>query len=77
MSQGTDPSNHFYGPESGAGVLIDNALRFAAAGNDTQSGTHETGFYMAMAYYYEQSITPENGYVELVSFSPSLKTCTE
>ncbi|KAI9856610.1 MAG: hypothetical protein M1813_008870 [Trichoglossum hirsutum] len=48
---GTDPSNHF-GGEPGAGVLIDNAIKFAASGK-TNSGATATGFYMALAHYYD------------------------
>jgi hypothetical protein len=42
------------GPE----VLIDNALKFCAAGA-TPDGTPQTGFYMAMSYYYEAAFTEE------------------
>jgi cysteine-rich repeat protein len=48
---GTDPSNHFSG-EPGAGVLIDNAIKFAASGK-TSSGASSTGLYFALAHYYE------------------------
>ncbi|KAH0544766.1 hypothetical protein FGG08_001133 [Glutinoglossum americanum] len=48
---GTDPSNHF-GSEPGAGVLIDNAIKFAASGK-TPTGATSTGFYMALAHYYD------------------------
>jgi hypothetical protein len=48
---GTDPSNHF-SAQPGAGVLIDNAIKFAASGQSSAGGI-STGFYMALAHYYD------------------------
>ncbi|KAI9761056.1 MAG: hypothetical protein M1840_002041 [Geoglossum simile] len=49
---GTDPSNHFGAGEPGAGILIDNAVQFAASGKDN-SGASATGFYFALAHYFD------------------------
>jgi cysteine-rich repeat protein len=55
-STGTDPSNHYGGPP-GAGVLIDNAIKFAAAGAST-------GLYFALSHYYD---TVDNAIVTSLS----------
>ncbi|KAF2489494.1 hypothetical protein BU16DRAFT_496288 [Lophium mytilinum] len=47
---GTDPSFHFAHP--GAKTLIDNSIKFVAAGKST-SNTTETGLYFALSCYYE------------------------
>ncbi|KAE8443225.1 hypothetical protein EG329_002093 [Mollisiaceae sp. DMI_Dod_QoI] len=47
---GTDPSFHF-SAQRGAGVLIDNAIKFSAAGKSS-TGASQTGLYFALSCYY-------------------------
>ncbi|KAF2727637.1 hypothetical protein EJ04DRAFT_478718 [Polyplosphaeria fusca] len=47
---GTDPSFHF--SREGAKTLIDNSLKFAAAGT-TPAGVPQTGLYFSLSCYYE------------------------
>jgi hypothetical protein len=47
---GTDPSFHF--GRDGAKTLIDNSLKFAAAGK-TPAGVPQTGLYFSLSCYYE------------------------
>ncbi|RDW59063.1 hypothetical protein BP5796_11987 [Coleophoma crateriformis] len=49
---GTDPSNHENLGTEGAGVLIDNAVSFAAAGEDL-TGKSITGLYFALSHLYD------------------------
>ncbi|RDW63578.1 hypothetical protein BP6252_11123 [Coleophoma cylindrospora] len=49
---GTDPSNHENLGVDGAGVLIDNAVSFAAAGEDL-TGKSITGLYFALSHLYD------------------------
>ena len=51
ISTGTDPTFHFSSGTAGAGVLIDNAIRFAAAGVSS-TGASQTGLYFALSCYY-------------------------
>jgi len=51
---GTDPSFHF--SQGKAKTLIDNSIKFAAAGT-TPSGEHQTGLYFALSCYYESDAT--------------------
>jgi hypothetical protein len=44
---GTDPSFHSYGGEAGATTLIENSIKFAAAGPST-------GLYFALSCYYHR-----------------------
>ncbi|CZR67440.1 related to glucan 1,4-alpha-glucosidase [Phialocephala subalpina] len=48
---GTDPSYHF-SSEPGAGALIDNAIKFSAAGKSS-TGVSQTGLYFALSCYYD------------------------
>lgn len=47
---GTDPTYHF--SRDGAQTLIDNSIKFAAAGT-TPAGVHQTGLYFALSCYYQ------------------------
>ncbi|KAH0536868.1 hypothetical protein FGG08_006299 [Glutinoglossum americanum] len=47
---GTDPSYHF--GQGGAQTLIDNAIKFAAAGKSLDGSTSLTGLYFALSCYY-------------------------
>jgi hypothetical protein len=49
---GTDPTYHDDAGEAGAVTLIDNAIRFAAAGVSA-SGASQTGLYFALSCYYQ------------------------
>lgn len=52
---GTDPSYHF-GLTAGAKVLIDNAVKFSAAGV-SPTGSSLTGLYFALSCYYNDVAT--------------------
>lgn len=58
---GTDPSYHFN--QGKAKTLIDNSIKFAAAGT-TPAGVPQTGLYFALSCYYEDE---ESAKVEAVS----------
>ncbi|OAL29747.1 hypothetical protein AYO20_09039 [Fonsecaea nubica] len=48
---GADQSNHDNWGVAGASVLIDNSIKFAAAGV-SPSGSSQTGFYLSLSQYY-------------------------
>ncbi|OAP63142.1 hypothetical protein AYL99_02369 [Fonsecaea erecta] len=48
---GADQSNHDSYGVAGAAVLIENSIKFAAAGVSS-SGTSQTGFYLSLSQYY-------------------------
>jgi cysteine-rich repeat protein len=50
-SIGTDPTFHSGRP--GATTLIDNSIRFAAAGVSPSTGLFQTGLYFALSCYYQ------------------------
>jgi hypothetical protein len=71
VETGGDPSNHFSTP--GAKTLIDNAVKFAAAGGST-------GFYWSLSQYYDSkptsTVTPLSyfGNIEVRGVSKSINT---
>ncbi|KIW23626.1 uncharacterized protein PV07_11812 [Cladophialophora immunda] len=48
---GADQSNHDSQGVAGASVLIDNSIKFAAAGVSS-TGSSQTGFYLSLSQYY-------------------------
>lgn len=69
-SVGTDPNDHCCGFGNGAEDLIDNALKFAAAGTATD-GAPQTGLYFAMAEYFSSAVNAVDGHVDAVRISSS------
>ncbi|KAF2676428.1 hypothetical protein K458DRAFT_437312 [Lentithecium fluviatile CBS 122367] len=59
---GTDPSYHFN--QGKAKTLIDNSIKFAAAGT-TPAGVPQTGLYFALSCYYEDE---DSAKVEALSY---------